>query len=275
MKTNKHLLIEKPLCTTIDDCKKFQLISKDYSKVIWVGMEYRYMPPVKKLIERVHNKTLGKLKMVSIREHRFPFLKKVDNWNRFDSNTGGTMVEKCCHFFDLMRFITQSEVKQVFASGSQDVNHLDEKYNGKVPDIIDNAFVIVDFKNGVRSTLDLCMFAENTDLQEEFCAVGNLGKIETGVPSNRSGKNSSTLRIGMREQNNPILENITVDKKIFDAGHHHGSTYYEHLGFINSINNKLPAEVSIKDGLYSVAMGQAAEISAKEGRVVKMNEFNL
>tara|TARA_X000000950_G_scaffold178850_1_gene217026 strand:- start:518 stop:877 length:360 start_codon:yes stop_codon:yes gene_type:complete len=119
------------------------------------------------------------------------------------------------------------------------------------------------------------MFAENTDLQEEFCAVGNLGKIETGVPSNRSGKNSSTLRIGMREQNNPILENITVDKKIFDAGHHHGSTYYEHLGFINCINNKLPAEVSIKDGLYSVAMGQAAEISAKEGRVVKMNEFNL
>ena len=29
---------------------------------------------------------------------------------------------------------------------------------------------------------------ENTDLQEEFCAVGNLGKIETGVPSNRSVK---------------------------------------------------------------------------------------
>ena len=166
LKTNKHLLIEKPLCTTIDDCKKFQLISKDYSKVIWVGMEYRYMPPVKKLIERVHNKTLGKLKMVSIREHRFPFLKKVDNWNRFDSNTGGTMVEKCCHFFDLMRFITQSEVKQVFASGSQDVNHLDEIYNGKVPNIIDNGYVIIDFENGVRGLLDLCMFAENSEIQE-------------------------------------------------------------------------------------------------------------
>ena len=74
---------------------------------------------------------------------------------------------------------------------------------------------------------------------------------------------------------NDIFTAQTVDKKIFDAGHHHGSTYYEHLGFINSINNKLPAEVSIKDGLYSVAMGQAAEISAKEGRVVRMSEFNL
>ena len=68
-------------------------------------MEYRYMPPVNKFIDKIHKKTIGKLKMLSIREHRFPFLKKVKNWNRFSKNTGGTFVEKCCHFFDLMRLI--------------------------------------------------------------------------------------------------------------------------------------------------------------------------
>ena len=275
LETNKHLLIEKPLCTTIDDCKKFQLISKDYSKVIWVGMEYRYMPPVKKLIERVHNKTLGKLKMVSIREHRFPFLKKVDNWNRFDSNTGGTMVEKCCHFFDLMRFITQSEVKQVFASGSQEVNHLDEKYNGKVPDIIDNGFVIIDFQNGVRGLLDLCMFAENSEYQEEVVAVGEKGKIEAFVPSHDSGKNISEVKIGMRNSSTIITDNIEVDKKILAAGHHHGSTYFEHLAFYDAIKNNTLPDVSLEDGLMSVAIGQAAELSIKENRVIKMSEFNL
>ena len=41
----------------------------------------------------------------SVREHRLPFLTKVDNWNRFNRNTGGTLVEKCCHFFDLMHRI--------------------------------------------------------------------------------------------------------------------------------------------------------------------------
>ena len=275
LKTNKHLLIEKPLCTTIDDCKKFQLISKDYSKVIWVGMEYRYMPPVKKLIERVHNKTLGKLKMVSIREHRFPFLKKVDNWNRFDSNTGGTMVEKCCHFFDLMRFITQSEVKQVFASGSQDVNHLDEKYNGKVPDIIDNGFVIIDFQSGVRGLLDLCMFAENSEYQEEVVAVGDKGKIEAFVPSHDSGKNISEVKMGMRNSSTIITDDIEVDKKILMAGHHHGSTYFEHLAFYDAIKNNTLPDVSLEDGLMSVAIGQAAELSIKENRVIKMSEFNL
>ena len=80
-------------------------------------MEYRYMPPVNKFIKKIHNRTIGNLKMLTIREHRFPFLKKVKNWNRFAENTGGTFVEKCCHFFDLMRLIIKSEPISVYASG--------------------------------------------------------------------------------------------------------------------------------------------------------------
>lgn len=83
--------------------------------------------------------------MLTIKEHRFPFLVKVENWNRFNEFTGGTLVEKCCHFFDLMRLIIQSDPIRVMASGNQDVNHKNEIINGKTPDILDNAFVIIDF----------------------------------------------------------------------------------------------------------------------------------
>tara|TARA_Y100001970_G_scaffold293040_1_gene437341 strand:- start:1894 stop:2982 length:1089 start_codon:yes stop_codon:yes gene_type:complete len=275
LKTNKHLLIEKPLCTTTEDCKKFELLSKDYSKIIWTGMEYRYMPPVTQLINEVHNHVIGKIKMLSIREHRFPFLNKVDDWNRFIINTGGTLVEKCCHFFDLMRLVIQSEPIKVYASGSQDVNHLEEKYDGKTPDIIDNAYVIVDFENGVRGMLDLCMFAENSEYQEEIVAVGDIGKIETFVPSNASGKDSSEVRIGLRKDNVNKSKEVKVDKDILAAGHHHGSTYFEHLAFINAIQKNKKPEVSLRDGLMSVAIGEAAENSIVENRVVFMKEFNL
>ena len=275
LKTNKHLLIEKPLCTTTEDCRKFELLAKDYSKIIWTGMEYRYMPPVKQLIKEVHNKIIGKIKMLSIREHRFPFLNKVDDWNRFIINTGGTLVEKCCHFFDLMRLVIQSEPIKVYASGSQDVNHLEEKYDGKTPDIIDNAYVIVDFENGVRGMLDLCMFAENSEYQEEIVAIGDIGKIETFVPSNASGKDSSEVRIGLRKDNVNKSKEVKVDKDILAAGHHHGSTYFEHLAFINAIQKNKKPEVSLRDGLMSVAIGEAAENSIVENRVVFMKEFNL
>ena len=50
-------------------------------------------------------------------------------------------------FFDLMNLILQERPTRVMASGAQDVNHLDEVYDGRVPDILDNAFVIVEFAN--------------------------------------------------------------------------------------------------------------------------------
>ena len=45
--------------------------------LVQVGLEYRYMPPVAKLIDIVKSGTLGQVRMVAIREHRFPFLVKV------------------------------------------------------------------------------------------------------------------------------------------------------------------------------------------------------
>ena len=272
IKTKKHILTEKPLCTNTQDCLEIKKLTKDYPSVFWTAMEYRYMPPVSKFINEIHNNKIGDLTTLTIREHRFPFLKKVNDWNRFEENTGGTLVEKCCHFFDLMRLIIQSNPLSVYASGSQDVNHLDEVYNEKKPDIIDNAYVIVNFENGARSLLELCMFAENSEMQEELVATGNKGKIETSVPSDNSGKASSNIRIGLRGGKTHI-ENIEVDKKILEAGHHHGSTYYEHLAFLKAIENNSDPEVSLEDGLIAVAVGEAAEQSIKQGRLINLDEI--
>jgi hypothetical protein len=31
-----------------------------------------------------------------------PFLDKVNQWNKFARFSGNTLVEKCCHYFDLL-----------------------------------------------------------------------------------------------------------------------------------------------------------------------------
>lgn len=41
-------------------------------------------------------------------------------------------MEKCCHFFDLMRLFAGANPVRVMASGGVDVNHKDELYDGKV-----------------------------------------------------------------------------------------------------------------------------------------------
>lgn len=265
-----HVLVEKPLCTTIEDCHKVAEAAKARPEVLLqVGLEYRYMPPVAKLIDIVKSNVLGRVKMVSIREHRFPFLVKVQNWNRFYANTGGTLVEKCCHFFDLINLIGAGRPVRVMASGAQDVNHLDENYDGKVPDIIDNAYVIVEYDNGVRGMLDLCMFAEGGKNEQEICVVGDNGKGEAFVPD-------SIVRIGTRTTGRNGVQTLEVhDERIRYEGLHHGSSYIEHLEFLEAVQSHgdRSPPVSLEDGLLSVAVGIAAQRSIELGRSVSVREI--
>jgi len=50
-----------------------------------------------------------------------------------------------------------------------------------VPDIIDNAYVIVEFDNGSRGMLDLCMFAEGSKNEQEISVVGDIGKVKLSL----------------------------------------------------------------------------------------------
>ncbi|EKX50650.1 hypothetical protein GUITHDRAFT_103877 [Guillardia theta CCMP2712] len=260
-KTSLHVLVEKPLCTKVEDCRRVERLveddrASDPRRVVWVGMEYKYMPSVARLLQ------------------------EVGYWNRFNELSGGTLVEKCCHFFDLMRQILKSDPVRVMASGGQDVEYQSELYQrsgeegedqaniqqhvacqqnededgaGKIrlmrPDIIDNAYVIVEFKNGGRACLDLCMFAETSLYQEEICVVGDRGKVEAF--GSRHGEKEeqedlSNFRIGLRpaksewnaarEVDAPSTKSLppvqqehigVTDSRLLEAGAHEGSTFHE------------------------------------------------
>jgi myo-inositol 2-dehydrogenase / D-chiro-inositol 1-dehydrogenase len=266
--TDKHLLVEKPLCTTIDDCHRLIEAGARHRGLLWVGLEYRFVPTVARLIERVREGAVGRLRMIAIREHRFPFLTKVGNWNRFARNTGGTLVEKCCHFFDLMHLLTRQRPLRVFASAAQDVNHLDERYDGETPDIVDNAYAVVEFDGGARGLLDLCMFAEHSVNEMELAATGDAGKAEAFIPAHR-------LVLTRRDRPAAEEETVAIDPDIRAAGFHHGATYYQHVAFLDAIRRGAPPQVSVHDGALAVAVGLAAERSARQHRPVELRELGF
>ncbi len=269
------LLVEKPLFTDPEDAELIERFVADYPAPIWVAMEYRYMPPIARLVADA-DETTGGVRMLTIREHRFPFLTKVGNWNRFNRNTGGTLVEKCCHFFDLMRLIVGDEPVRIMASGGQAVNHLDETHGGKTPDIWDNAFVIVEFEGGARAMLDLCMFADGSKYQEEICAVGPAGKIEVRVPGPKRfwprgepepvARMTVSPRMGGRRRS----VDLPVAPELLESGDHNGATFFEHQRFAEVVRGQAVPEVSLRDGERAVAMGIAAQTAAETGRAVEL-----
>lgn len=279
------VLIEKPIVTDMAQIEAIKHAAENHKAPIWVAMEYRYMPVINEFRQGLAQADIGPLKMLTICEHRFPFLSKVGDWNRFNQNTGGTLVEKCCHFFDLMRLLSGSEVVRVYASTGQDVNHLDESYAGKTSDIIDNAYVILDFANGLRAMLELNMFAEGAEYQEHISAVGSAAKLECFVPG--PGRFWPEQELGPapvaklvkspRMPKGPVTTYVDVDPQLLAAGDHNGSTYYQHLGFYKAIVDGAPVDVSVADGLKAVVIGMAAQHSAATGKAIEISEegFNF
>jgi len=270
------VLVEKPLFTAPEDLPRIERLRTDYGAPVWVAMEYRYMPPMQTFIQSATAMT-GGIKMLTITEHRFPFLSKVGNWNRFNHNSGGTFVEKCCHFFDLMRLILASNPVRILASAGQEVNHLDEIYDGQRADIWDCGYVIVDFANGARAMLELSMFAEGSEYQEMIHAIGPSGKIEVRLPGPARFWSGDADRLPVpviinspRTPCAPVLIPCPIDETILAAGDHNGSTFYQHQRFLDVVRAQGRVEVSLDDGIWAVRMGLAAQESARTQKAVML-----
>ncbi len=277
--TDLHILVEKPLVTRMADGLELLARAQGRKGLVWVAQEYRYMPPVAEMLRLAHTGAAGRIQQVAIREHREPFYPKVGDWNRFSANTGGTLVEKCCHYFNLMDLVLRERPLRIFASGDQRVNHLDESYGGRRPDILDSAYCVLEYPSGARALLDLCMFAENSIDNEHITIVGDEGKLESLLPS-------LTLRVSRREdwgrreawgQPSGTGKGVSV-RRVWDtgtkyAGHHFGASYIEHQRFAAAIRAGTPAEIGLEEGLRAVASGLAAHLSIAEGRVVALSEI--
>lgn len=277
--TDLHILVEKPLVTRIEDGLELLKRAAGRRGLVWVAQEYRYMPPVAEMIRMAHAGAVGTLHQVAIREHREPFYPKVGDWNRFSANTGGTLVEKCCHYFNLMDLVLREKPLRVFASGGQRVNHLDESYGGRRPDILDSAYVIVEYPSGARAMLDLCMFAENSVDNEHIVIVGDEGKLESLLPSLvlRHSRREDWGRREVWGKPSGTGKGVSVrrvwDTNIKYPGQHFGASYIEHQHFAAAVRTGGPVEVTLEEGLRSVATGLAAHRSIETGLPVAVADL--
>jgi predicted dehydrogenase len=137
-----------------------------------------------------------------------------------------------------------------------------------VPDILDNAYVIVDYENGCRAHLDLCMFAESSCNEQELVATGSGGKLECFIPE-------GTMRIGTRKFKDFETIQVGADERVGYQGFHHGASYLEHLDFLDAIREGKPPAVTATDGMLAVVVGIAAHRSIDEARPVTLAELGV
>jgi myo-inositol 2-dehydrogenase / D-chiro-inositol 1-dehydrogenase len=273
VKSGKHILLEKPMATTIEDAWELTRLAKDYPSVFQIGLQYRYKSIYSESIhEALERKAIGKIKMISMAEHRPPFLDKVNQWNKFSRYSGGTLVEKCCHYFDLMNLFAQAKPAQVFASGGNAVNFKDFHYNNEKSDILDHAFVTVVYENGVKANLNLCMFSPT--FYEELVLCGDQGRLRAHEHENflNTSQERNALEIYSGEEKPSRIMTPAYPAHIEQSGHG-GATYYEHVYFVDKIEKGTSSAPTIEEGFWSVVIGAAAEESIKKGTIIEIEHL--
>jgi len=273
VKSKKHILLEKPMATTIPDAHEIYSIAKNYPAVFQIGLQYRYKAMyVDAIQEALNHRKLGDIKMIHILEHRYPFLDKVKQWNKFNQYSGGTLVEKCCHYFDLMNLFAQSRPTKIYATGSMAVNFRTFEYNGRKSDILDNAVVSVDYENGVRAGFTLCMFSPQ--FYEELMLCGDEGHLRTYESFDYlpGPKQKTYLEIKVGEKSTSRISQPCYPTYIEQSGHG-GATFFEHKYFIDTIEGSKSSVATAEEGFWSIVVGYAAQKSIELGGPIKINEL--
>jgi predicted dehydrogenase len=269
VKYGKHIFMEKPMSTTLDDAAEIVKIANGYHKTLQIGLQYRYKAIYAEAChEALERRSLGDIKTLFIMEHRVPFLDKVSQWNKFSKYSGGTFVEKCCHYFDLFNLFAQSRPKSVYAVGSQAVNYKEFEFKGEKSDIVDNGSAIVTYENGVVATFHLCMFAPM--FYEELVICGTEGRLKTYenedyLPDRRP---QTFLEVLHGEGGKPSKVMTPCYPDVVQASGHHGGTFYEHMYLIDNMDGKKTQTATVEEGFWSVVVGCAAEESVRKGGIV-------
>ncbi len=259
LRNGKHLRLEKPMALDPAGCRRVAEEAARSGTTVQIGLELRYS----ELTARMKNELpgLGRLKMLWCHEFRHPFLEKrgsLPDWIIRKRYSGGTLVEKCCHHFDLFNAFAGAKPLSVFASGDHDVEY-------PHTDVLDNAFVTVDYTNGVRANLSLCIVAprsaEGTRLPSlEFGALGSNGRMEMRddslVVKNRSTGLESAWE---HERSDMVGHNDEITPSLVDLA--------------DSIRFRRRPESDVKAGFNSILVACAAELSAAERRIVTIEEM--
>ncbi|MEY5015519.1 MAG: hypothetical protein RIS92_1877 [Verrucomicrobiota bacterium] len=142
MQKGKHVLLEKPMAITLDDCKAIVAGARDHGVHLAVGHELRLSSQWGRVKDIIAAGTIGDPQYVLVELSRKPYRAGASGW-RYDRNRVGSWVlEEPIHFFDLARW---------YLEGSGDPIELHAYGNSRDPQrpmLYDNFSAMFRYANG-------------------------------------------------------------------------------------------------------------------------------
>lgn len=114
------VIVEKPLATTVDQLRAIEAAARNSKGRVHVAFNYRWMPFCTKTWELIHSGQIGRIQHVHFEymldtKHGADYFRR---WHARMENSGGLLVHKATHHFDLINWWLDSIPESVAANGS-------------------------------------------------------------------------------------------------------------------------------------------------------------
>ncbi|MEZ6126364.1 MAG: Gfo/Idh/MocA family oxidoreductase [Planctomycetaceae bacterium] len=253
-----HVLCEKPLGLSIPECDDIIRAAESSGRVLQVGHEMRHQALYQRMKAMVQSGDVGDPRIMWCREYRGPMR---PGWRSSEAMTGGLLLEKNCHHFDLFNWILDARPLRVSAFGGRDV--LTDR------ELLDNAQVLVEFENSRRAVLEICLFAP-TGGDCEVGVVGSNGRIDSWNQAIRLDHH----RFQPREHSSSLVPDPDDEAGFQDAsGRIDRGIRAELRHFIDCCQTGSAPLNSGTAARMTVAVCLAAQESIRRGQVVEIDEI--
>jgi predicted dehydrogenase len=260
LRAGRHVFLEKPVGIMREECESLARSVEKTDRVVLIGHELRYSPFFQRIKNLIDEGEIGRPRMVWCREFRGPFQKKSRDWIQDAQQSGGTLVDKNCHHFDLMNWWVGSRPKRVSAFGGKAISGV--TLAGR--DVLDHASVSFEYENGVRGTLQLCMFAPGLQGEElEMGVIGDKGMLQT-----RLSELQILLWAHDAANQNPRIEKLEAQRGEGWGGHLGFAEIHE--AFLRAILQNDKPLTTVSNCLDGTLLAIAAEESIRHGRTVEL-----
>ena len=256
LKAGKHVFCEKPIDHDVNKIKEVLDVVKESGKKYQVGLNRRFDHNFKAIRDAVVAGKVGKQQIIKITS-RDPEPPSID----YVKVSGGIFLDMTIHDFDMVRYLSGSEVEEVYAAGSVTV----DPEIGKAGDV-DTAVITLKLENGATAVIDNCR-ASCYGYDQRAEVFGDKGCVAISNDSDSNAVYSSK-------------DGVTAEKPMFFFLQRYMMAYANEIDqFVEAIVNDTPTPVNANDGLQPVLIGLAAKKSAAENRPVKIaeikKEYNL
>ena len=246
----KHVFCEKPVSQDIAKIRQVMEKLKGTKLKYQVGFNRRFDHNFEAVRAAVANGDVGDVHIVRITS-RDPAPPPPE----YAAVSGGMFLDMTIHDFDMVRYLTASDVVEVFANGAVLVDPL----IGKAGDI-DTAIISLQMANGALAVIDNSRKAVyGYDQRAEV--FGSKGQASVSNDTNSSLILSSETGIHAEKPLYFFLERYMA------------SFTKEVRMFVQAIEQDSPVPVDINDGLQPVLIAAAALRSLKEHRPVLLSEI--